>query len=316
MAYVGLHSVSSVGTPPTASEICSPDRAIRWKLHPGYMAGSDLIMIHTAVFLSVTFSFLALTAGSLPGHKQKLGSHRSPDVPVDEVDEYISAQDFWDRFVSRSTPAILRGAARHSPAFEKWTDSYLVDMYSRMELRLEAKSESDGYLPRGELGIGRDYLSNVIGYYHNSNTYVVTELPSLMYKDIHVLPCLSCGTFADRIQEINLWMSGGGTSSVLHRDAFHAINCLYNGTKDWLLIHPKYEDKIYMAEEAKHEIGGRSVINVDAVNMEEFPLIQDVHYSFLTLNAGDCLFLPGSMRNPFICYYSYSRNFSQALEEL
>lgn len=250
-------------------------------------------MIKLAVFLALASSFIALPAGSPPGHKQKLGSHRPPDVPVDEVDNYISPQHFWDSYVSSNTPAVFRGAARRSPAFEKWTDSYLVDMYPTMELRLEGKDESSSYLPRGDLGIGRDYLLNVIGYYHNSNTYVVTELPFPMYKDVHVLPCLSCGTFANRIQEVNLWVSGGGTSSILHRDAFHAINCLYNGTKDWLLIHPKYEDKIYMAKEARHEIGGRSIIDVDSVDMEEFPLIQDIHYSFLTVNAGDCLFLPG-----------------------
>ena len=260
------------------------------------MNGSHLSLVLISVFLQ----FLLLTLGSAPGHFQKLGSHRFPDVAIDEVLDNLSPDDFWQHYVSSSRPAIFRGAAKHSPAFKKWTDAYLAGNFPNMEIRLEAKQEADGYLPRGDLGIGRDYLSNVVEYYHKTDVYVVSELPFPMYKDVDVLPCLSCGTFADRIQEINLWMSGGGTSSVLHRDAYHSINCLYNGTKEWLLIHPQYEDKIYMTVESKHEIGGQSDINVDAVDMDKFPLIQDIHYSLFTLNGGDCLFLPGGMRLSFL----------------
>ena len=29
---------------------------------------------------------------------------------------------------------------------------------------------------------------------------------------------------------------------MLHKDADNAINCLLNGTKDWILIHPDNEE--------------------------------------------------------------------------
>jgi len=31
---------------------------------------------------------------------------------------------------------------------------------------------------------------------------------------------------------------------MLHKDADNAINCLVNGTKDWILIHPDNEENV------------------------------------------------------------------------
>ena len=31
---------------------------------------------------------------------------------------------------------------------------------------------------------------------------------------------------------------------MLHKDADNAINCLLNGTKDWILIHPDNEENV------------------------------------------------------------------------
>lgn len=53
--------------------------------------------------------------------------------------------------------------------------------------------------------------------YHEENSYIVSELPTPMWDDINVQPCLICGTFANRIVEIDLWMSGGGSKSLLHK---------------------------------------------------------------------------------------------------
>ncbi|KAL9985835.1 hypothetical protein ACROYT_G008284 [Oculina patagonica] len=89
-------------------------------------------------------------------------------------------------------------------------------------------------------------------------------------------------------------MSGGGTKSILHKDAYNAINCLYNGTKEWKMIEYKYEDKIYKAWEPPQMVGGFSRINVLNVDLLKYPKLAEVPWSFVTINAGDCLFLPKS----------------------
>ena len=60
------------------------------------------------------------------------------------------------------------------------------------------------------------------------------------------------------------------------------------------MIEYKYEKMIYKAWEPEYEIGGFSSIEVDAVDLIKYPKIKDVPWSFVTVNAGDCLFLPKS----------------------
>lgn len=60
-------------------------------------------------------------------------------------------------------------------------------------------------------------LGNFVDTYHDKNSYIVSELPTPMWRDINVQPCLTCGTFVDNIIEIDLWMSGGGSNSLLHK---------------------------------------------------------------------------------------------------
>ncbi len=47
---------------------------------------------------------------------------------------------------------------------------------------------------------------------------------------------------------------------------------------------------IYKAWEPEYEIGGFSSIEVNAVDLIKYPKIKDVPWSFVTVNAGDCLF--------------------------
>ena len=41
-----------------------------------------------------------------------------------------------------------------------------------------------------------------------------------------------------------LWMSSGGTTSVIHSHADHNIHCLLDGRKDFILIDPRYKDML------------------------------------------------------------------------
>ena len=60
---------------------------------------------------------------------------------------------------------------------------------------------------------------------------------------------------------------------------------------------------IYKAWEPEYEIGGYSVIGVDAVDLIKYSKIKDVPWSFVTINAGDCLFVPKSKQKT--SYYNY-----------
>ena len=247
-------------------------------------------------------------AGGPPlGHMQELGSHSDP-LPVEERWDFPHPHEFWEKYVKGSRAVVFREAAKRSPAFTKWTEEYLKETYPDLEVRLETKREKEGYVAVGDKGMGRDTLKNFFKTYKKNDRegdkYIVSELPTPMWHEYMVLPSLSCGLFKRNFVEIDLWFSSGGTSSILHKDAFNQLNCLINGTKEWKLIEYKYEKEIYKAYEPGDPGGGYSRINVTHVDMIKYPKISQVPWNFTVINKGDCLFLPKSMYHQVKSYGS------------
>lgn len=204
--------------------------------------------LHTVIYLFVFFILgLAPTSVSrqeLPqGHGEELGKHRDSEGHLEILHKLPSPQKFWDEYASVQRPVIFRGAAKNFPAFHLWTDQYLKENYGDLEVKLEAKQEKD-HVPVGERGLGRDTIRSFLKTYQEKDSYTVSQLPDPLSTQVMVLPFLTCGTFSERILEANLWLSSGGTRSMLHKDADNAINCLLNGTKDWILIHPDNEENV------------------------------------------------------------------------
>ena len=177
------------------------------------------------------------------GHGEQLGKHRSSDGHIDVLETVPHPQDFWNDYVSIRKPVVFRGAAKNFPAFTLWTDEYLKKNYGDLEVKLEAKKEKE-HVPTGERGVGRDTLRGFLETYQLKDSYIVSQLSDPLAEEVRVLPCWMCGSFKEHILEANLWLSSGGTRSMLHKDADNAINCLLNGTKDWILIHPNNEENV------------------------------------------------------------------------
>ncbi|EDO37504.1 predicted protein [Nematostella vectensis] len=247
------------------------------------------------VFSSVTLLFVACVADKIfeiRGHGLELGKHRDSDGHVEVLQSLPSPKEFWDNYASIRKPVVLRGAGKNFPAFDLWTDPYLVENYGDLEVKLEARKEKEK-VPVGEKGLGRDTIRSFLESYAKKDTYMVSQLPDPLAREVRVLPCLMCGTFSERILEANLWLSSGGTKSMLHKDADNAINCLLNGTKDWILIHPDNEKNIPVAKGDKG-YGGFATLDVDKVNLIKYPKFKEVHWQYANLTAGDCLYLPYS----------------------
>ncbi|XP_070560023.1 uncharacterized protein [Ptychodera flava] len=226
------------------------------------------------------------------GHHQPLGGHRPPDVQIDETDTPPDPRTFWEKYVKPGKPLIVRGAIKHSPAFNLWTKEYLKENYGDLEVRLEGKYGKT--CPVGAKGMGRDTIGNFIDTYQHTNKYIVSQLPEPMYKEVKALPSMQCGTLEKSLVEIDLWVSSGDSRSLLHKDAFNTWNCLLSGTKNWKMVENKYEKLIYKVWESDRSLSGYSKINVTKVDLLNQPMVRYVRWANLTINAGDCLFLPAS----------------------
>ena len=164
------------------------------------------------------------------GHLDILGKHRPPEGHIEIQETLPTPEEFWEKYARDGVPVLFRGMADKYVGKQKWTDSYLLENYGDLRVKIEAKSEKE-YYPEGDRGIGQDTLRYFIETYRTRNAYVVSQLPDPMSKEVSVPPFMTCGTFSQRILEANLWFSNGDTKSLLHRDADNNINCLFFGTK-------------------------------------------------------------------------------------
>ena len=139
------------------------------------------------------------------GHGQQLGKHGGSEGHVDFIDSsgLTSPQQFWDQYASIRKPVVFRGAAKHFPAFQLWTDEYLTENYGNLEVKLEAKHEKEE-VPVGARGLGRDTIRSFLETYQKKDTYTVSQLPDPLSLEVKVLSFLMCGTFSERILEANL----------------------------------------------------------------------------------------------------------------
>ncbi|KAA0152573.1 hypothetical protein FNF29_03800 [Cafeteria roenbergensis] len=236
-----------------------------------------------------------------PGHMEPLGAHRPSDGPIatEEDGASVAPRDLWHKYVKPRVPVILRGVAAGWPALSRWRDdAALARAYGWLEVRLEEKweREDDAGLVRGERGFARDTVESFLSRYNRSgtNAYVVSQIPDAMRADLPVPSFLACAPLADRLMELNLWISSGDTRSIVHRDPHNFANCLLAGAKNWTFIEPAFQSDVPMEPEAEHEAGGASQIDVRAVDLLRFPRFRRVRYRRVLQLPGDCIVSPGA----------------------
>lgn len=220
------------------------------------------------------------------GHLKIFGLQRPPNGPVIEYSSVLKPQEFWDKHVKQNQPLVFRQAIADSPAIKKWTDSYLKEKYGDLDVLTELKEEN-----RTHGVTGRMLLGDFIDTYTKKNLYVVTVLPDPMRQDLPILACIMCGSFKDFLHELNLWISSGGTRSVIHFDADHNIHCLVAGRKDFMMIDPIFSKHMNVTRPPQFG-SGFSMVNPDVVDLNQFPDIPKVEWRYSTLEPGDCIYIP------------------------
>lgn len=86
-------------------------------------------------------------------------------------------------------------------------------------------------------------------------------------------------------------MSNGGTASKLHIDTDENLLTVIQGSKDIVLISPKYSRHLY-ADEAR--LIGVSEVNVSAVDLKKYPRIANMRYltAHLGVSSGTSILQP------------------------
>lgn len=235
------------------------------------------------------------------GHLRPLGWQKLPDGEVDTVEEIPDPVTFWEKYVQEKAPLVIRnGVNKTSECFTEWDDKFLKSEYGHIDIDVIQKKPGDRMEP--EVMSFKRFLLR----YNLEDWYLVNTIPDEMLHGIPLMNCLMCGTFFEHLQEAEMWMSSGGTSSNLHYDADHNMHCLVDGRKDFIMVDPKYKDKLSF-EDNEHDLTGYSKIDSEQVNMFEYPRVAKVNWKWTTLWPGDCIFIPAGHLHQV---RSYGRSFS------
>lgn len=222
-------------------------------------------------------------------------------------------------------PLLLRGLARTMPAYEQWaTDAALIKLAGRTVHSVEVGPQQETRRSAMQRLSLVEFLSRQAkerahrGIVRGSSDvmhYLVSSVPRELARDLLLPPMLRCGGSTDRSMRSYIWMSTGGTSSVLHEDSDDNLHCVFAGSKKFFIVDVEHREAWrdkrcgwYDAEIAsspgrarglsenelrlQHGYGTWVDINATSVDLVRFPCWANIPWTATTVESGDCLFLP------------------------
>lgn len=207
---------------------------------------------------------------------------------LEELSETPSWDDFYEKYVRANRPVVLRSHTAKQPAYKLWTDEYLVKHWGKRQITAEIhKTEVRGG-PSEKMSFKR-FLKEIYLPQRERELYAVIDFESdaKAKADFKLSEPLNCKEILP--QSLTLWMSAGGTTSVLHQDDAENILMQLAGTKSVMLVHQDQAQNIYAPEA---QMRGTSAVLQENVDLVRFPRFADVKWLRGQINPGDTLYIP------------------------
>ncbi|WAR16374.1 hypothetical protein MAR_030968 [Mya arenaria] len=182
------------------------------------------------------------------GHLRPLGWQRKPEGKVREEKEPLTAPTFYMRYVKNVRPVVLRSVLKHEP----------------LNMTITVKKEVMNRAPHRTRR--RMLLRKFLLDYMYENWYLASTVHEDMRAELPLPEAVSCGTFKERLTEAELWMSSGGTASLLHSHGDHNIHCVLDGRKDFILIDSKHQSVFNFEPTYPNSGSGHSPMDMDMIN--------------------------------------------------
>lgn len=210
-----------------------------------------------------------------------------------------SIEDFQNNYFSKRVPAILCGCIDHWPALTRWTQpTYLLQVAGERTIPIEIGNNYTDEDWSQRLVKFRDFIrrqflhndsANQIEYLAQHNLF--DQIPALR-QDISIPDyCCVSETEDDDVEpDIKAWLGPKGTVSPMHHDPKHNLLCQVFGHKRIILAAPEDTPNLYPHEGKMLENTSR--VDAEHIDVDQFPLTQNVKFHTLTLYAGEMLYIP------------------------
>eukprot|EP00795_Rhopilema_esculentum_P006839 gene6839-12434_t len=219
----------------------------------------------------------------IQGHLQPLGSHQVAEGNVQEINGFLEPLTFFQEFVNKSQAVLFKGACKGFKATRQWNDNFLRKSYGELMLSVDTSKKETRYKSARKMK-----LKNFLDIYKREDLYMIDTIPEEMQKDLEIPKVISSDGFLNRLQDLVLWFSSGGSKSHLHVDTVENINCMISGSKRWFLVDKAYSPNIIM----DHEEGDYCSVDVDKVDMLKYPFLRKLQWWNATVEEGDCIYVP------------------------
>ncbi|XP_068743702.1 uncharacterized protein [Montipora capricornis] len=230
------------------------------------------------------------TANRMHGHMKQLGKHGSiiSEGKIEELYYVPNGKDFYQHFLRKRQPLIMRSAIINWPAVKYWAnESYLEEKYGHVIFDVQLTKKYEGEFPAKKTM----NLTEFLDIYKSKQVYLDCPFPhSDMIQDIFIPYCLQCEEIMKTIASTHLLFSSGNTSSSCHMDGYENLLSVISGTKEILVADPNYVEYFYPRNHTTVNI--ESPIDPEAVDLQKFPKLAEIPFHKVVLNAGDILYIP------------------------
>lgn len=204
-------------------------------------------------------------------------------------------QEFVEKYVSKSRPVILQGAAEHWKAM-KWDFNYLKKMIGEQIIEIQDNRETnknfepDKKLHNNEIKFS-DFIDRILSVESSNNAYLTAYNTEKFRKSIdHIWEeidnigdnYLVPETIKD---SCHLWIGPKGTVTPLHLDEMNILFIQIRGSKKYRMYPPTQSAYVYDTNYVYSDV---NILDVDPIH-SEFSKALPIEF---TINEGEVLFIP------------------------
>jgi hypothetical protein len=158
-----------------------------------------LFKFKSIVFIYIICLIISVSAISSnhPGHGKKFGSS-GPFLNIDDVTS-ISTKDFFQNYVTKKKPLLIRSGFSQTNACSYWTDEYLANLAKdHNDVKLVVETEKKESRDQEIINLS---LTEFIKEYKSKEIYLVNDVPFYLRQDVYLPQPLQCNQAPETLEE-------------------------------------------------------------------------------------------------------------------
>jgi len=189
----------------------------------------------------------------------------------------------------KSNPYVVKKYAKNWVASKKWTFKYLKNMKGSNILVNTVKGNAAATKGKIKSIKFKDYIDKITS--KNTKSYLSTFYLFRYFPDLRNDLDYSYIKSKSLVCHLLSWIGPKGSITGFHCDWSENINIQIKGNKNFYLVSPKYNNKMYISDKFER-ISWTSKVDLKKIKKNNFPLFKKAKVIKVRLNEGDLIYIP------------------------